>query len=151
MDAKDILIDGFGRLPDLVHTAVHGLTPEQLRWQPAEGANSIGWLVWHLTRVQDSHLAELTGDEQVYLSGDWAAKFGRKPSPSDTGYGHAGAQVAAVRRESPEVLEDYYRAVHEKTLAYVGGLTGAALAGVVEEAGDPPVTLGVRLVSVVDD
>jgi len=151
MDAKDILIDGFGRLPDLVHAAVHGLTPEQLRWQPAEGANSIGWLVWHLTRVQDSHLAELTGDEQVYLSGDWAAKFGRKPSPSDTGYGHAGAQVAAVRPESAQVLEDYYRAVHEKTLAYVGGLTDADLDRVVDEGWDPPVTLGVRLVSVVDD
>jgi len=151
MDAKDILIDGFGRLPDLVHTAVHGLTPEQLQWQPAEGANSIGWLVWHLTRVQDSHLAELIGDEQVYLSGNWAPKFGRKPSPSDTGYGHTSAQVGAVRPESAQALEDYHRAVHEKTLAYVGGLTDADLDRVVDEAWDPPVTLGVRLVSVIDD
>jgi uncharacterized damage-inducible protein DinB len=151
MDAKDILTEGFGRVPDLVHTAVHGLTAEQLRWAPADGANSIGWLVWHLTRVQDSHLAELLGVEQVYLEGDWAAKFGRKPDPSDTGYGHSATDVAAVTPSSAKVLTDYYGAVHERTLGYVRGLSDADLDRVVDEAWDPPVTLAVRLVSVIDD
>ena len=151
MDAKDILTEGFSRVPDLVHTAVHGLTAEQLRWAPAGGANTIGWLVWHLTRVQDSHLAEMLGTEQIYLTGDWAAKFGRKPDPSDTGYGHAAADVAAVTPSSAQVLQDYYNAVHERTLSYVSGLTDADLDRVVDEAWDPPVTLAVRLVSVIDD
>jgi uncharacterized damage-inducible protein DinB len=151
MDAKDILVEGFGRVPDLVHAAVHGLTAEQLRWAPAAGANSIGWLVWHLTRVQDSHLAELIGAQQVYLDGDWAAKFGRDPDPSDTGYGHSAAEAAAVTPSSAQALQDYYAAVHERTLGYVRGLTDADLDRVVDEAWDPPVTLAVRLVSVVDD
>ena len=151
MDAKDILTDAFGRLPGLVHGAVRGLTPEQLRWAPAAGANSIGWLVWHLTRVQDDHVAELIGDEQIYLSGDWAPRFGLKADPSDTGYGHAAAQVTAVAPESPQVLEDYYRAVHDRTIDYLAGLTDADLDRVVDDAWDPPVTLGVRLVSVADD
>ncbi len=151
MDAKDILTEGFGRVPDLVHTAVHGLTAEQLRWAPADGANSIGWLVWHLTRVQDSHLAELVDAEQIYLQDDWAAKFGRKPDPSDTGYGHSAAQAAEVTPSNAKVLEDYYGAVHDRTLSYVRGLTDADLDRVVDEAWDPPVTLAVRLVSVIDD
>ena len=151
MDAKDILIEAFGRLPDEVHAAVHGLGPEQLRKQPAEGANSIGWLVWHLTRVQDSHLSELLDEEQVYLTGDWAPKFGLEADPSNTGYGHTPAQVATVRPESAQVLEDYYRAVHDRTLRYLEGLSADDLDRVVDEDWDPPVTLAVRLVSVVDD
>ncbi|MBG0560316.1 mycothiol transferase [Actinoplanes aureus] len=151
MDAKGVLEDAFGRLPELVETAVDGLTPEQLRWAPKRGANSIGWLVWHLTRVQDSHIAELLDTEQVYLTGEWASRFGRKPDPSDTGYGHSADQVAAVAPESAQVLLDYYRAVHDRTVKYLRGLTAADFDRVIDERWDPPVTLGVRLVSVYDD
>lgn len=151
MDARDILEDAFNRLPELVESAVAGLTPAQLRFAPKPGANTIGWLVWHLTRVQDDHVAELIGTSQIYASGDWAARFGRKPDPSDTGYGHTAEQVAAVAPESAQVLLDYYRAVHDRTLGFLRGLTAADLDRVVDERWDPPVTLGVRLVSVYDD
>jgi uncharacterized damage-inducible protein DinB len=151
MDAKDILIDGFERLPANVHGVVRGLSPEQLRWAPAEGANPIGWLIWHLTRVQDGHLSELLDEEQVYVTGAWAARFGLRADPDDTGYGHSSAQVATLRPESARALEDYYHAVHERTMRYVRGLAASDLDRVVDEAWDPPVTLGVRLVSVIDD
>ncbi|GIF10015.1 mycothiol transferase [Actinoplanes teichomyceticus] len=151
MDAKGVLRDAYGRLPDLVGGAVDGLTPQQLRWAPRPGANSIGWLVWHLTRVQDSHLAELLGADQVYTGADWAGRFGRKPDPSDTGYGHTAADVAAVVPESARALTDYYQAVHDRTMTYLDGLTDADLDRVVDRNWDPPVTLGVRLVSVYDD
>jgi uncharacterized damage-inducible protein DinB len=151
MDAKDILLDGFGRIPDEVRGAVHGLTAEQLRWAPAPGANTVGWLVWHLTRVQDSHLAEVLDAEQVYVTGDWGPKFGLKSDPSDTGYGDSSGQISRVEPRSAQVLLDYYRAVHDRTVAYVAGLTEADLDRIVDERWDPPVTLGVRLVSVIDD
>jgi uncharacterized damage-inducible protein DinB len=150
MDAKGVLTEAFGRLPELVETAVRGLTPEQLRWQPAAGANSIGWLVWHLTRVQDDHVAEVMGTEQVYAGGDWAARFGLK-DPSETGYGHDASQITAVAPESAQALLDYYRAVHDRTVGYLAGLTEADLDRVVDDNWDPPVTLGVRLISVYDD
>jgi uncharacterized damage-inducible protein DinB len=151
MKSGEVLIEAFGRLPDLVHGAVQGLSPEDLRRAPAEGANTVAWLVWHLTRVQDSHVAELLGTEQIYLCGNWAPRFGRKPDPSDTGYRHTAAQVAAVAPESWHVLVGYYGAVHARTVDFLGGLTDEDLDRVVDENWDPPVTLGVRLVSVYDD
>ena len=151
MNASDVLTESFGRLPELVGEAVRGLSPEQLRQAPADGANTIAWLVWHLTRVQDSHIAELIDADQVYLSGNWAAKFGLKPDPSDTGYSHTAAQVAAVAPASWQVLTGYYEAVHTRTMAFLDGLSDDDLDRVVDEGWDPPVTLGVRLVSVYDD
>ncbi len=151
MNSIEVLSDAFGRLPDLVRGAVDGLSPEQLRQAPSEGANTIGWLVWHLTRVQDSHVAELLDGEQVYLTGGWAPRFGLEPDPSDTGYGHSAAQVAAVAPADRQVLVGYYEAVHARTVEFLSGLTDGDLDRVVDENWDPPVTLGVRLVSVYDD
>ena len=151
MNSKDVLNDAFGRLPGLVKAAVKDLTPEQLRQAPADGANTIAWLVWHLTRIQDHHVAGLLEAEQVYLTGNWAQKFGRKPDPEDNGYGHDENDVASVQPESWQALTDYYAAVHARTIDYLAGLTDQDLDRVVDEAWDPPVTAGVRLVSVFND
>ena len=151
MHSKNLLIEAFDRLPDLVRSAVGGLSAEQLRTPPAEGANTVAWLVWHLTRIQDGYLAELTGQDQIYVGGDRADQFGLEPDPEDNGYGHTAAQVQAVRPGSATVLVDYYQAVHERTRSYLAGLTDGDLDRVVDEAWDPPVTLGVRLVSILND
>lgn len=151
MQANEVLIDAYGRLPELVATAVEGLTPDQLRQAPAEGANSIGWLVWHLTRVQDSHITELAGGKEVYVSGGWAPMFGLPADSTDTGYGHTPQQVAQVAPDSPQALLNYFAAVHERTMDYLRGLSDDDLDKVVDKNWDPPVTLGVRLLSVYDD
>lgn len=151
MNVNDLLMDGYGRLPDLVRSAVEGLTPEDLRWAPNPMANPIGWLVWHLSRVQDSHVAELLDGPQVYVRGPWAARFGLAPDPLDTGYEHTIEQVGTVRPETAGALVEYYDAVHDQTLGLLRDLTEADLDRVVDERWDPPVTLGVRLISVLDD
>jgi uncharacterized damage-inducible protein DinB len=151
VQATDLLADMYGRLPELVETAVDGLTPEQLTWAPGPDANPIGWLVWHLTRVQDSHVAELAGTEEVWVEGGWAPRFGLAEGTTETGYGHRPEQVAAVRPESARTLLDYHAAVHERTTTFLSGLSDRDLDRVVDEDWDPPVTLGVRLVSVYDD
>lgn len=151
MDAIAVLTESYSRVPDLARGAVDGLSAEQLAWAPADGANPIGWLVWHLARGQDAQIAELAGTEQVYLRGDRAASFGLQPDATDTGYGHDAAAVRSVRPASAQALLDYLDAVHEATLAFLGTLTATDLDRVVDEAWDPPVTLGARLVSIVDD
>jgi hypothetical protein len=146
-----VLTDSFSRIGEEVHAAVDGLSAEQLAFRVDEEANSIGWLVWHLTRVQDDHVAGVADTAQVWTAQGWAERFGLPFPAHAIGYGHSSDEVAAVRVESPELLTGYYDAVAAQTLDYVGRLTDADLDRVVDEAWDPPVTLGVRLVSVVDD
>jgi uncharacterized damage-inducible protein DinB len=149
-----LLIETFDRLPDLVRSVVRGLSPEQLRWAPGKGANSIGWLVWHLTRIQDDHLAGVTGDEQVWASSEWAPRFGLSGSAArvdNTGYGHSAHQMQSVQPESGKALVEYYDAVHARTRDFLSKLTADRLDEIVDENWDPPVTLGVRLVSVASD
>src|SRR6516162_1524056 len=148
MTSADLLVDAFGRIRETVHAAVTGLTPEQLAFRVDGDANSIAWLVWHLTRIQDDHIADVAQTEQVWVSDGWAERFGLPFPPLAHGYGHSSADVAAVRVESPDLLTGYYDAVHEQTTRFVAGLTDADLPRVVDERWDPPVTLAVRLVSV---
>jgi uncharacterized damage-inducible protein DinB len=149
--SAELLLDAFGRVREVVYDAVMGLKPDQLAFRPAPDTNSIVWLVWHLTRIQDDHVAGVAGTEQVWTSEGWAPRFGLPAGTSETGYGHSPEQVARVQVESAEVLTAYYDAVHERTIRYVGTLTDADLPRVVDDSWDPPVTLGVRLVSVITD
>ncbi|BCB75989.1 DinB family protein [Phytohabitans flavus] len=151
MDAREVLAEAFDRLPELVRSAVDGLTPEELHWVPAPGANSVGWLVWHLSRIQDDHLADIMGVEQVWVRDGWASRFGLTDATGDTGYGHSAAQVDQVRPDSGEALIGYFDAVAARTSEFVRGLSAKDLDRVVDERLDPPVTLGVRLISVLND
>jgi uncharacterized damage-inducible protein DinB len=151
MNVADLLVDGFSRVQGTVHAAVEGLTAEHLRARLDDEGNSIAWLVWHLTRVQDDHVADVAGTEQVWTGQDWLSRFGLPFPAGDTGYGHRPADVEAVRVTEPDLLTGYYDAVHEQTLRFVAGLDAAALDRIVDEAWDPPVSLGVRLISVLDD
>jgi uncharacterized damage-inducible protein DinB len=151
VDVAAVLTDSYSRIGEEVHAAVDGLSAEQLAFRADPQANSIGWLVWHLTRVQDDHVAGVAGTEQVWTTQGWAERFGLPFPEHAIGYGHSSDEVAAVRVESPDLLTGYYDAVAARTLDYIGRLTDADLDRVVDEAWDPPVTLGVRLVSVVDD
>jgi hypothetical protein len=151
MDTSELLIDAFERIKGVVHRALGDLSADELSARLDPAANTIGWLVWHLTRIQDDHVADVAGSEQVYVSGGWWQKLGQPFDVTDHGYGHTGEQVGSLRIASAQLLLDYYDAVHEHTVGYVRDLTDEALNRVVDIRWDPPVTLGVRLISVVSD
>jgi Protein of unknown function (DUF664) len=151
MDVSSVLLELYGRIPPLARHAIDGLGLEQLTEPPSAGANTIAWLIWHLTRVQDHHVAQLLDTDQIWVRGDWARRFGLEPDPSNTGYGHAADEVATVRPSDTEVLLDYLDAVDQRTRTMLEDLVAADLDRVVDRRWDPPVTLGVRLVSIADD
>jgi len=152
MDSKDVIIEGLGRIPQLLQRSLEGLTAEQLRFRPAENCNTIAWLAWHLTRVQDHHLSGLAGLDQAWIADGWHAKFGKPADPNDTGQRYTAEQVAAVRPDGPQLLLDYNQAVYKRSVAYAEGLTQKDLDRELDEPQwNPLPTVGVRLVSVLSD
>jgi uncharacterized damage-inducible protein DinB len=150
MTSAEVLADALSRVRGEVHGTVEGLPDEDLAFRIDGTANSIAWLVWHLTRVQDDHVAYVAGVPQSWTSSGWFGRFGLSLEESDTGYGHSSEQVAEVRCSAQDLL-GYYDEVHAQTMAFIETLDDADLDRVVDTRWDPPVTLGVRLVSVIDD
>jgi len=151
MDVSALLLELYGRIPPLAAAAVTGVEPAQLLERVTPDANPIAWLVWHTARVQDHHIAEILAAEQVWVADDWAARFGLEPDPQNLGYGHSSEDVAAVRPDQPEVLLEYLDAVDRRTRGFLESITPPDLDRIVDRRWDPPVTLGVRLVSIADD
>ncbi|HVM15814.1 MAG TPA: DUF664 domain-containing protein [Egibacteraceae bacterium] len=151
METSDILADAFARAAEGVHRITEGLDADALAYRPDPDANSIGWLVWHLTRVHDDHVSEIAGRDQVWVADGWAQRFDLPGEHDDTGYGHTPEQVGAVRPGGPELLIGYHDAVFGLTREYLETINPAELDRIIDERWDPPVSVGVRLVSVIED
>ncbi len=151
MDGTDVLIEGLGRVPSSVRRLVDGLDADQLAHQPAASANTIGWQVWHLTRSTDAQVADLASTEQLWISGGFAERLGFDPDPSDTGYGQTPEEAAAVRIGQVDLMLGYLDEVIARSIAHLEAATDSDLDRVVDRNWDPPVTEGVRWVSIVGD
>jgi len=151
VDIAGLLVEAYDRLPPLARGAVEELDVDLLVARPVPDANTIAWLVWHTARVQDHHVGEILDEDQIWVTGSWAARFGLDPDPSNTGYGHTPEQVGAVRPESADALLEYLDAVHARTRVMLEELQPDDLDRSVDRRFDPAVTLGVRLVSIADD
>ena len=157
MDALDLLRDAFGRVDDYFGMVADGLDADTLNHRPGGTGNSVAWLLWHLTRVQDDHVADLAaargdGDpRQGQAWATWRDRFALPLEDWETGYGHSGEQVASVRIDDPDLLTGYHADVQRMSLDHLDSLDAEALDQVVDRRWDPPVTAGVRLVSVVGD
>ena len=150
MEANEILKDAFSRIGEQVRNTVTGLSAEQLAFRPHEDANSIAWLVWHLARVCDDHMSEIAGRDQLWVADGWAEKFGMEPDPHNQGTGHTSAQVAGIKPDG-DLLIGYTEAALKLTNDYLDTATAEELDRIIDRRWDPPVTVGVRIVSVIND
>lgn len=149
--STELLTDGLDRVHEGVPTVLAGLSPDDLLWRPDPGANSIAWLLWHLTRVQDDHVADLAGVDQVWTGQGWSDRF-ELPYPTSTvGYGQSAIEVGAFVLTDPALLTGYHDAVHTMTLGVITAMADADYRRVVDDHWDPPVTAAIRLVSVLND
>jgi hypothetical protein len=101
-----------------------GLTDDQVRARP-HGLNSVAWLVWHATRVEDAAVSRFVSDRpQVLVEGDWSRGLGDR---RDVGSGMTDAEVESLSgRLDVEALRGYARAVAERTRSVAGALAPAA-------------------------
>jgi hypothetical protein len=151
MNSAQVLSDAFSRVQQIVHRTATGCTAEQLAHRMTPDANSIGWLIWHLTRVEDSHLADAAGTDQLWTRDGWCDLFGLPFDPGASGYGFSSAQVGQTAVASADLLIGYFDAVYAALQAFLAGLSDDDLERIIDTSYDPPVTLGVRLVSFLSD
>ena len=152
MEWQDLINDGFSRVLELLEPALEGLSQADLDRRPNPDCNSIGWIIWHLTRGQDAQIADLAKKEQVWIKDKWYFKFKRPADPHDTGYGHSAEDVAAFKSPATKVLLDYYRASSEQTKQYLAALSLDDLDRQLDEPWfKPPPTAGVRIISIMAD
>lgn len=151
MDTNELLIDAYARIRENVDRCAAGLGAEALAYRPDPDANSIAWLLWHLTRTQDHHVSELAGRPQLWIEDGWSERFTTDSGEDNTGYGHTSEQVGEIRPDSPDVLVAYHDGVADRTMEYLRAIDGEELDRIVDRSWDPPVSVGVRLVSVIND
>jgi hypothetical protein len=145
---RALVNDAFDRAAELVEDLTTDLPAELATYRPDPEANTIAWLIWHSTRVQDDHVADLARNDQVWPT--WRDRFGLPFGDWATGYGQSADEVGRVK-VGGEVLAGYHRDVHRATKNYVDRLTEQELERIVDSDWDPPVTASVRLVSVIGD
>ena len=119
MTWQEMIMDIFDRIAAQLAQVLEDLTPKQLNQQPGRGANTIGWLIWHLTRSHDRNMSELMGLEQLWISEGWYSRFNRKPDPAETGYRHTTKEMAAFKAPDSLTIMEYHRAVLERIKDYI--------------------------------
>lgn len=148
---RSVLLDGFQRVEEGVTTVLEDLDADQLRRRPAQGANPVGWLLWHLSRQQDAQLAVLADEEQVWTAQGWHERLALPYEAGASGFGQSAEEVGAFRVEDPALVGGYAVAVHALTRRLVTGLAAEDYDRVVDDRWDPPVTVAVRVYSVLED
>ncbi|QIK71297.1 DinB family protein [Propioniciclava coleopterorum] len=154
MDANALLIDAIGRPLQAARAVLRDLDADAfttLVQGPVGRGNSIAWLVWHAARQQDAQMADLSGAQQQWVTGGWAERLGVSRGPGSMGFGDTEQQVADLHVSDPADLLAYVTAVTDASVEYLRGLSSDDLAEVVDHNWTPPVTRGVRIISVIDD
>ncbi len=149
MEWQQLITDIYERIGQILEKALDGLTLDDLNQQPHPDCNSMGWLTWHLTRSQDRAIADLTGDEQLWVTDKWHARFNRPADPKDTGFGHSSKDLAAFKSPDVRILLEYHRAVLERSKHYISNLLATDLGRELNNPRFPMV--GVRLGGVISD
>ena len=151
VDTNELLAEAFHRLPPLVRHLAEGADDHLLHTRLDDDANPLAWLLWHTIRIQDAQVAELAGREQVWTAEGWVDRFGLPLDPAEHGYGHRREQVGLVRVTDPALLAGYQDAVMAMVDDHLAEVDADELARIVDHGYDPPVTAGVRLVSILED
>lgn len=146
----DLLLDSLDRVRDTAHQVLDDTPQELLATPPAPGTNTVAWLVWHLTRGVDEQVAGAFGYDPVWEAGGWRERLALPLPAGAHGYGMTFDEVLLVQASAAH-LGGYLDATFAAATDALRELTDADLDRVVDEHWNPPVTLAVRLVSVVND
>ncbi|UCG66019.1 MAG: DinB family protein [Deltaproteobacteria bacterium] len=149
MEWRQLIIGNYERISQVMEQALEGLTLNELNQQPSPDSNSMGWLAWHLTRLQDRAIAGLMGEEQLWVKDGWHSRFNRPHDPQDVGIGHSSEDLAAFKSPDVQTLLAYHHAVLERSKHYISRLSESDLDRKLDHPRFP--TVGARLAGIISD
>lgn len=151
MDALDILSEAAKRPFEAADRLRPHLTSEVLNGHPAGHPNSVAWLLWHTGREIDMQVATLTGGGEVWKRSNYDERLKLGEIGATLGFGHSDNEARAIETDDAEALLQYLEESSESLIHYINSLSEDELDHVIDSDWDPPVTRGVRLVSIIDD
>ena len=100
---------------------ITNLNENDIYWQPRSGSNSIGWIIWHMIRVEDMWIQFFSQKQtELWESENWYARFDLPKR--GTGFQHTPEQVSDFPNLPINLVLEYGDAVRNNTLAYLQGL-----------------------------
>jgi hypothetical protein len=108
---QGLVIAQLRRVQSELHDALGGQPAAAMTQRVAPSVNPIGWLAWHLTRSHDRNLSEIADRGQLWIEERWHRRFGLTDDPTNTGFGHTAAQVAAFAPVDGDSILAYHDAV----------------------------------------
>ena len=151
MRATTILHNAATRPAEAAQRLRASLSSEVLNAHLGDHDNSVAWLLWHTGREIDVQTADLAGTSEAWSHEGYAQLTGIGAVGDGLGLGHTTGEAREITSDQGDALVDYVAAATDALLAYISTLTDADLDEVIDENWDPPVTRGVRLVSIIDD
>ena len=121
MDATEFIRMTLRDLHSGFRSEIETLSEAQMLATPAEGANTISFLLWHFVRTEDKVLHRHVGRASIWETGSWAARLGDKEGQ---GTGFTYEQVRAVAPRKDELLA-YAGMVWEEVPALISSLAPA--------------------------
>ncbi|MFC2035887.1 DinB family protein, partial [Chloroflexota bacterium] len=77
MEIKSVFMKSLDESQEYLTKALEGLSEEDITWSPNEGNNSIIFILWHVTRVEDIWLNRvLLNRKEIYESEGWQEQLG---------------------------------------------------------------------------
>ena len=149
MKWQQLIVDIYSKLSQTLDKALDGITTDDLNQQPQPDSNSIGWIAWHLTRVQDRAIADFMAKEQLWIKDGWYSKFNRPPDPQDSGFRHTPEDLDAFESPNVQILLGYYHAVLERTKNYISNMSEDDLDNKLKHPVFP--TVRARLAAITND
>ena len=120
MEMKDFIQNGLENVKRGFDRTLDGLTTAELKWQPRPDANSIGLILFHSIRAEDSSISRLQGKPQVWESEKLYQKFNK--TIDDIGAHYTAEQVVAFVVPDLKEMLAYAEAVRKNTFEYLNGL-----------------------------
>ena len=125
METNEIILASLNESWGYLTRALNGLTQEEITWTPAPHSNSLAFVLWHVTRVEDFWVNRvIKRGSDIYETEGWRERLG---TPEDGGTGYTEEQLRSWPTPKLEDLRGYAQAVHEKTLAVLGSVTAEEL------------------------